>query len=494
MKSFRRALFDGRTARPVVGGRSALWRALGSFLLVLGAAASHAAPTAPPPAPVAQSPWPLIEQLASLDPLARERAATALLARAEPALLVPLVDQLFFTPSALREACLRVLAGLAKERGLRRYLDWVEYLGNHPELDPPAGYLGWKGRQLSRIDPRFSSVLREGVAVRLRPGEIVSGGVRFDGIPSLDSPPLLAAASAHYLREDEAVFAAELDGDARAWPLRILSWHEMLNDRLGGEPVTLSYCTLCRSALLFRARLPDGAETTFGTSGLLYRSNKLMFDRRTKTLWSNLTGEPVLGPLASDPRPLEQLPLTLTTWGAWRRQHPETSVLALQPDLASRYGYDYRPGAADARRAGVSFPVPHLDRRLPDREEVYGLRLGAATKVYPLAKLQAAGLVEDNLGGEPVVLVVERASGAVRAYRRGVRRFRVEGDSLRDERGVAWQVEEEALVAADGTKPLPRLPGAHAYWFGWQAFYPASEVWAPAEYGPRASDSHPMRR
>lgn len=481
MSSFRRTPLGGLPARRPVGSRRPLRRALGAALLALAAAAAHgASPPATAPPARTQPPWPLIEQLAALDPLARERAAAGLLTRADPGLLVPLADQLFFTPGALREQCLRVMAGLAGERGRTRYFDWVEYLGSHPELVPPAGYVGWKGRQLARIDPRFAGVLREGVPVRLPPGEIVSGGVRFDGIPSLDYPPLQAAASATYLRDDEAVFGAELAGDARAWPLRILSWHEMLNDRLGGDPVTLSYCTLCRSALLFRARLPDGTETTFGSSGLLYRSNKLMFDRRTRTLWSNLTGEPVLGPLAADPRPLEQLPLTLTTWGAWRRQHPETSVLALQPDLVSRYGYDYRPGAADARRAGVAFPVPRRDRRLADREEVYGLRVGALAKAYPLTALLAAGIVEDTLGGKPVLLLAEPSSGAVRAYRRGERHFRAAGDgTLRDERGVLWRIEEESLLPADGTAPLPRLPGAHSYWFAWQAFFPATELWSP---------------
>jgi hypothetical protein len=315
---------------------------------------------------------------------------------------------------------------------------------------------------------------------------VVSGGVRFDGIPSLDGPPHVSAGEASWLADDEAVFAALLGGEARAWPVRFLAWHEMLNDRLGGEPVVLSYCTLCRSALLYRARLPGGDETTFGTSGLLYRSNKLMVDRTTLTLWSNLTGEPLLGPLATEPpRPLEPLPLLLTAWGAWRAAHPQTTVLALQPELGRRYGYDYRPGAADARRRGVSFPVPRRDRRLADREEVYGLRLGEAVKAYPLAALLAAGLVEDAVGGEPVLLHAEERSGAVRAYRRGSHRFTLAEDgTLRDERGVAWRIGEEALLAEDDSPPLPRLPGVVAAWFGWQAFYPAGELWLPPPGGP----------
>jgi hypothetical protein len=361
----------------------------------------------------------------------------------------------------------------------------VELVSGRDDVVPPEGYLGWKGRLFARIHPRFGELLTDGAPIRIAPQEIVPGGVLFDGIPSLDAPRNVTADRADYLQGDELVFGARIGGEARAWPLRILSWHEMLNDRLGGEAVTLSFCTLCRSALLFRGRLPSGEETTFGTSGLLYRSNKLMFDRRTRTLWSNLDGQPVLGPLAADPRPLEILPLVTTTWEAWRRDHPDTTVLALDSGRGRRHGFDYRPGAADARRAGVSFPVPVRSRLLPQEAEVYGLRLGEAVKAYPVRLLAEARVVNDVVGGEPVVLHAEGASGAVRAYRRGGERFapgRDEGELL-DERGRSWRATEEALVPAErGLEPLARVPGNLAYWFGWFAFYPQTGLYtAPPE-------------
>src|SRR5688572_22415702 len=389
-----------------------------------GTAASRA--DGPPARSAAAERYVAISTLASSDAAVRQSAADRLLAGPrDRALLPPLVDQLFFVAPRHRADILRVLAGLTGARH-ERYLDWVQYLADHPEVAAPPDYLDWKGGLFARIHPRFGDLLREGTPMRIRAEEIVCGGVPFDGIPSLERPPHVAAAAAG-LADDDLVFAAEVNGEARAWPLAILSWHEMLNDRLGGEPVTLSFCTLCRSAVLYRARLPSGAmagdETTFGTSGLLYRSNKLMFDRRTRTLWANLTGEPVLGPLAAEPRALEMLPLTVTTWAAWRRDHPDTTVLALEADRGWRHGYDYRPGAADARRAGVSFPVPARSRLLPDQEEVYGLRLAGVVKAYPVRALVAAGVVNDTLGGEPVVLHAEPGSGAVRAFRRGEERF-----------------------------------------------------------------------
>jgi hypothetical protein len=454
--------------------RVALVAAPALIALVVAAAAGTARERPP-----ASERYGAIAALASADADVRRRAADRLLAgAADRSLLPPLVDQLFFVAPRHRGDILRVLGGLTGERH-ERYLDWVQWLADHPQVKGPPAYLDWKGALFARIHPRFDDLLRAGTPLRIRAEEIVCGGVPFDGIPSLERPPHVAAAAAR-LGDDELVFAAAVGGDRRAWPLAVLSWHEMLNDRLGGEAVTLSFCTLCRSAVLYRGRLPSGEETTFGTSGLLYRSNKLMFDRRTRTLWSNLTGEPVLGPLAAgqSPPPLEPLPLVLTTWRDWRTRHPQTTVMVGDPALAKRYGYDYRPGAADARRAGVSFPVPRADARLPANEEVWGLRLGAAAKAYVVRALLAAGVLNDTVGGEPVVLVADPATGSLRAYRRGARRLRAgEGGELVDEQGARWRLDESALVPAAGGEPLARLPGVPSFWFGWQAFYPGSELW-----------------
>lgn len=452
---------------------------LATALADADAAASRA--DRPPAQSAAAERYAAIATLASSDAAVRQRAADRLLAGArDRALLPPLVDQLFFVAPRHRADILRVLAGLAGERH-ERYLDWVQYLADHPEAAAPPDYLDWKGALFARIHLRFGDLLREGTPLRIRAEEIVCGGVPFDGIPSLERPPHVGAAAAG-LADDELVFAAEVGGEARAWPLAILSWHEMLNDRLGGEPVTLSFCTLCRSAVLYLGRLPTGEETTFGTSGLLYRSNKLMFDRSTRTLWSNLTGEPAFGPLAAGDAPpaLTALPLVTTTWRDWRTRHPKTTVMVGDPAVAKRYGYDYRPGKADSRRAGVSFPVPRTDTQLPANEEVWGLRLGGVAKAYAVRVLLAAGVLNDAVGNEPVVLIADAATGALRAYRRGPHHFRAaEAGQLIDEQDARWRVEEGTLVPVAGEdEPLPRVPGVPSFWFGWQAFYSGSELWA----------------
>ena len=139
-----------------------------------------------------------------------------------------------------------------------------------------------------------------------------------DGIPALTNPKQVAPEQATYLTDDELVFGVEIDGDARAYPLRILDWHEMLNDVVGGVPVTLAYCTLCGSGILYDTRVPGRAEPfVFGSSGFVYRSNKLMYDQATHSLWNQFTGRPVVGPLTGSGIELKVLPVTLASWRDW---------------------------------------------------------------------------------------------------------------------------------------------------------------------------------
>ncbi len=421
-----------------------------------------------------------VARLMAEDRALRRQGAEEVLAGAREALLPALVDALFFTVRPLRGELLEVLTELTGE-SRERYLDWVEYVGGRQDLEPAPGYAEWKATLLGRIDPGYQKIFYPGAPARIRLEEVVSGGVRLDGIPALEQPPTVSAAEARYLRKSERVFGVLLEGEARAYPLRFLSWHEMLNDTVGGRPVTLSFCTLCGSGILYDASTPAGGAYTFGTSGLLYRSNKLMYDRQGYSLWSNLTGEPVVGRLAGSPARLAVLPMTLTTWRDWVERHPATRVLDLEA-LRRQYPFDYRPGAADRARAGVSFPVWLRSDRLAGDDEVFTLRLGGAAKAYPVAAVLAAGVVNDELGGEPLVLVGDPGSEAVRAYRRGVHRFRAApaAGRLLDEEGRAWRVAEGGLEPpAAELEPLERLAGHVAFWFGWYAFYPQTEVWAP---------------
>ena len=371
---------------------------------------------------------------------------------------------------------------------------WVTWYGS-TNLEPPPGFTGWKGALLARIDPGFGEFLRDDHPSRIRVEEIQWGGVLVDGIPALDNPRTIPGEQADYLIAEEPVFGIALNGEARAYPLRILDWHEMANDVVGGVPVSLAYCTLCGAGIAYDGRAPDGNTYTFGSSGFLYRSNKLMYDRQTRSLWNQLTGEPVLGELAASDVRLSLLPVVLTAWSEWLEQHPDTRVLSLETGNRR----DYELGAAYGdyfSSEDTMFPVWQRSQELPQKARIYALRLDGVPKAYALEKLVTEQVVNDTLGETPVVLVAQRGSvevegenrrvgavsynsgGEVRAYQRGSHTFSPgsQAGRLLDERGGTWKVTEDALVGPDGEK-APRLSGHLAYWFGWYAFFPNTLIY-----------------
>ena len=164
------------------------------------------------------------------------------------------------------------------------------------EVSPYEQYAEVKAQLYRQIDPAFGVYFSSDRLTEVRLDEVVWGGVRQDGIPPLRAPKMLAAAEASYLDDGDIVFGLEVEGDVRAYPKRIMAWHEMFVDTVGGVPVAGVYCTLCGSMVLYETTR-DGVEYSLGTSGFLFRSNKLMYDRDTQSLWNTLWGRPVIGPL-----------------------------------------------------------------------------------------------------------------------------------------------------------------------------------------------------
>jgi hypothetical protein len=371
---------------------------------------------------------------------------------------------------------------------------WVEWYGG-TDLTPPPGFTRWKGQLLSFIDPRFADFLTDEAPSLIRVEEILWGGVMVDGIPALDQAEMIPAGEASYLLPEEPVFGVAINGDARAYPLRILDWHEMANDVVGGVPMSLAYCTLCGAAIAYDGRTSDGRTFTFGSSGFLFRSNKLMYDRQTRTLWNHLTGEPVLGELAATDVQLSLLPVVLTSWSAWQAQHPETLVLSLETGF-NRY---YLPGAAYGHyfaSDATMFPVWQRGAQLEAKDRIYALRVDGIPKAYPIALLVEEGVVNDVVGDTKLVLVAARGSltvngsslqagnvtydagGEVRAFLRGDEAFSpgTTPDAVIDARGREWTVTEEGLLSPDG-ELAPRLNGHLSYWFGWFAFFPHTLIY-----------------
>jgi hypothetical protein len=292
--------------------------------------------------------------------------------------------------------------------------------------------------------------------------------VRTEPLPPLDHAPLLRAKAATYLSPDDPILGIQIGDDMRAYPLRILDWHAVSNDNAGGVPVALVWCRPCGSAMLYRRDTPKGT-LTLAASGIFRDGDQLLRDRETKTLWKQLTGEPVEGPLAGSGIKLQPLPVVLTTWGNWTRIRPETRVLALETGARKDYPQGGRP-AAD----------------LPETSSLYGLVVDGTAKAYPLDSLSRTGVVNDEIAGRPVVVVWEPGADAknrtVRAYERGDRTFSRSERAflgalfLNDQNGRPWLVGEEALTTPDGKK-LPRLPGYLTHGSGWYAAHPRASIW-----------------
>ena len=378
------------------------------------------------------------------------------------------------------------LIGFLQEQTGQRFggdlAGWQRWIWSQP-YDPHPDHAFFKGQWYSRIDPRFAEFFPRDVTSRIRLDEIEWGGVAVNGIPPLEYPARLAADDAGYLADDHVVFGIALDGEARAYPKRILAWHEMALDRLGGVELTIVYCTLCGTVIPFGS-VADGRHLTFGTSGLLYRSNKLMFDHETKSLWNTFEGVPVVGELAGSGLRLTPHAVVTTTWGEWRRRHPETTVLSL--DTGHRR--NYAEGAAYRTYFGsddLMFAVSRRDARLPNKEEVLVLRLPDPERPGELSPLAVTArfllrnrLYHRHFAGRNLVIVTS-GQGANRAYDVGAVRFErhLDGERVADDAGRAWRITEDALVPEDdaGVR-LARVPAQRAFWFGWYAQFPDTEL------------------
>lgn len=270
--------------------------------------------------------------------------------------------------------------------------------------------------------------------------EIHHGGPPRDGIPAIDKPIFVAADKADFLRDDDPVLGIDRNGVRKAYPVRILDHHEIVNDRFDRESVVVSYCPLCGTGMAFVAAV-DGTEHHFGVSGLLYNNDVLLYDRETDSLWSQLMRQAVSGPLRGSR--LQQIAMSHTRWGDWRRRHPDTRVLST--DTGSRRDYRHSPYAGYERSEALYFPMRNaVDLRYHPKERVIGLTIDGASKVYPFSELsRTAGELRDRFAGQELRI-----------------RFNAENRS-----GDVFNAAGE------------ELPSTTGYWFAWQAFHPDSEVY-----------------
>lgn len=366
-----------------------------------------------------------------------------------------------------------VMDELAGQKFGTDWFEWMLWQERNPQIVPHPSLIPFKREVLLGIDENFDVFLKPAHLAReqmkIRFEEIAWGGVRKDGIPSLDNPDLLPAAKADYLKDDDLVFGISINGDTRAYPLRIMGWHEMFNEVIGGVPVALAYCTLCGSGILFETKVTGRRKPLiFGSSGFLYRSNKLMFDRETHSLWNQYTGKPVVGPLVDSGIELKQRPVVITNWGAWKASHPKTRVLSLNTGHRRDYGsgvvyQDYFSSAE------LMFPALVDQSRHRQKDYVFAIRQFGAARAWPLDAFEEKSIINDAIANTPLVLIGNPSKRTVRAYERGAHQFEQRGETLLDETGQTWTVTETALERVDG-KTLPRVAGHISYWFAWDNY------------------------
>jgi len=324
--------------------------------------------------------------------------------------------------------------------------------------------------------------------------DIVSGGPPPDGIPAIDRPAFISPrTAAEWLKPHEPVLALEIDGDARAYPLQILMWHEIVNDVVGGVAVAVTYCPLCNSALVFE-RVANGATLDFGTSGMLYKSDLVMYDRRTHSLWSQMDGRAIVGDLAGVR--LTPRPANTTAFEDWRSAHPTGKVLSRETGHERRYGLNPYHSYDEPLRASILFSG-RPDARRPPKERVVGIAIGNARRAYPWPLLEQRRVVHDTLGSERFVIfwapgtlsaldaaqiARSRAVGATAVYRARLDdralTFEAGPNGVRDrETGSRWNFFGTATAGPLTGRRLAPIQHVDAFWFAWAAFNPATTIW-----------------
>lgn len=423
----------------------------------------------------------------------------------DPRFVSPLIDMLWLDVGWRRPVAdaLFALTGRRFEEPGQWYA-WAETEWQPPTAEAlPDGYAQWKARLLSitaaggptsddepsPAAPAFSDLI-DGSALVGRPDLLVWTGVQPNEVPPLNDPATVHRVEERYLAPSDVVYGVVLDGEARAYPRRIVAWHGIVNDTIGDRPVAIVHCLPCGSAIAYDRRAPgqDQETTRFGNAGLAFQSRTLIFDEASLTLWDAFSGYAVSGPrLGPDVRQpqlaLETFPLLTTTWEAWSKRHPHTTVL----DLDTGFVRDYEAGAAlrdDLASPAPLLPVGPLDERLPAKEPVIGTGVFGLTRAYPVALIERQGIVHDTIGGPPVVLISEGPGAGVAVYSAEdliIERLEGSGDDLRavDSEGERWFINPRALVSTIDGREHPRLASWQGYWFAWSTVHSAAPVTPP---------------
>ncbi len=270
--------------------------------------------------------------------------------------------------------------------------------------------------------------------------EILQGGPPRDGIPSIERPKFVSAANANFMRPTDRVIGITINGESRAYPINILNWHEIVNDQIRGVPVSVTYCPLCGTGLVYQSTV-GGKVLKFGVSGLLYNSDVLLFDRQTETLWSQILSKAISGPMKG--QKLTMIPSSQTSWASWLKKQPNTKVLSTD----TGFSRDYRrsPYGDYDQNTETYFPVSARSRAYHPKERVLGITINGKHKAYPFVELGKLGTntLKDNFQGQNLTINFDIAN------------------------------RDGEVLGANG-KPLELV---NSFWFAWYAFHQDTAVY-----------------
>jgi hypothetical protein len=311
--------------------------------------------------------------------------------------------------------------------------------------------------------------------------QIVSGGPPPDGIPSIDNPKFISVQEASkFLEDSELVLGLNINGDIRAYPLQILVWHEIVNDEIGSIPVAVTYCPLCFTNQVFNRTIDDGQEVVeFGTSGKLYNSNLVMYDRTSKSLWSQAMAEGIVGKYAGTK--LERVPFDVAYWKEWKQLYPDSKILSRDTGSNRPYGVD--PYGDYYTNSDVLFPISNRDDRLGLKEIVVGFDNKGQYKAYKLQEIEDNKVINDQVNGKSITLFSSYPF-MIRAYDPIAQGQTLEftynpksKNFLDEQTGSEWNFEGKAISGQMKGKQLTRLPFDEGFWFEWVAFHPKTEIY-----------------
>lgn len=306
--------------------------------------------------------------------------------------------------------------------------------------------------------------------------QVLDGGPGQDGIPALDNPDFITAGEAKYLSGDDLVLGYKKGSIVRAYPHRILDWHEIVNDKVSDLAFAVHYCPLTGTGIGWN-RTIHGTETTFGVSGLLYNSNLILFDRDTETYWSQIRLEAVHGQWAGTEAEVFQL--VETRWDTWKKMYPETMVLSTETGYDRNYSHSPYGDYSNSHDFFL-FPFQPDDPRLDSKKRVHGVIINGEAKAYRLSSFHQNNIIEDAFQGKELIIAGTQDQDFIVSYYRELPDgtildfLPVQHDLpviLEDTEGNRWNIFGEAISGPRQGQRLRATTSFMGYWFAWGAFY-----------------------